>query len=160
MGINLKTKDIDFEQVREIALRTAKGVMGARHPELEDAVQDACLRVFRHAAKFRGKSKFATWVTTIARNESLTRLCRVKPTCQLDSSDYLEQPEITQPDERIHDVKFAIQRLPEQQRRSMEGFLEGKSAEEIGKELGLNKSAVFKYQSVARERLKKQFAGE
>ena len=132
--------------------------MGARHPEVEDAVQDTCVRVFRYASKFKGNCSFVTWVTTIARRQALTRLCKVNRTVQLADSP-IEQ-EVTQPDERIHDVKFAIRRLPKKQRLSIEGFLEGKSAEEIGKELGLNKSAVFKYQSVARDRLKKQFAGE
>jgi RNA polymerase sigma-70 factor (ECF subfamily) len=42
--------------------------------DAQDAVQDAFLKAFRNLDQFRGSSRFLTWLTRIAVNESLTKL--------------------------------------------------------------------------------------
>jgi RNA polymerase sigma-70 factor (ECF subfamily) len=42
--------------------------------DAQDAVQDAFLKAFRNLDQFRGNSRFLTWLTRIAVNESLTKL--------------------------------------------------------------------------------------
>jgi len=44
--------------------------------EAEDAVQEAYLAAFRAAARFRGESSLATWLTRIVTNECMGRLRR------------------------------------------------------------------------------------
>jgi RNA polymerase sigma-70 factor, ECF subfamily len=54
-------------------LRIALNV--TRNPEdAEEAVQDTFLKAYRNLNRFEGKAKFATWLTRIAINESLTKL--------------------------------------------------------------------------------------
>ena len=44
--------------------------------DAEDAAQEALLRAYRKLASFRSESKFSTWLTSIALNESRARLRR------------------------------------------------------------------------------------
>src|SRR5688572_16441335 len=51
--------------------------------ESEDVVQDAYVRAYAHLGRFEGRSKFATWLTSIAVHEALSRKrrnCRIDPT--------------------------------------------------------------------------------
>jgi RNA polymerase sigma-70 factor, ECF subfamily len=42
--------------------------------EAQDAMQDAFLKAFQHISEFQGRSKFSTWLISIARNTALQRL--------------------------------------------------------------------------------------
>src|SRR5258708_8140358 len=42
--------------------------------EAQDAMQDALLSAFKHIAGFQGRSKFSTWLVSIARNTAFQRL--------------------------------------------------------------------------------------
>lgn len=42
--------------------------------DAEEVAQEAVLKAFRHVARFRGESKFSTWLVQIAINESRMRL--------------------------------------------------------------------------------------
>jgi RNA polymerase sigma-70 factor (ECF subfamily) len=53
-----------------------------------DLAQDVFLKAHRHLDSFRGSSRFATWLYTIVRNESLNRLQRSPPPAQ--DEDVLE----------------------------------------------------------------------
>jgi RNA polymerase sigma-70 factor, ECF subfamily len=44
-----------------------------------DLAQDVFLKAYKHLDSFRGTSRFATWLFTIVRNESLNRLQRSPP---------------------------------------------------------------------------------
>jgi RNA polymerase sigma-70 factor (ECF subfamily) len=58
--------------------------------DAEDAAQEAFLKAFRNLARFRGESKFSTWLISIALNEARSRL-RSKKAVKMDSLD--EPPE-------------------------------------------------------------------
>ena len=45
-------------------------------PTAEDAVQETFLRAFRHLARYKGRSKFSTWLFSIARNCAYDELRR------------------------------------------------------------------------------------
>ena len=63
--------------------RTLIAILGNR-AEAEDAMQDTLLNAFRHIGGFQGRSKFSTWLASIARNTALQRLRRRKHLESLD----------------------------------------------------------------------------
>jgi RNA polymerase sigma-70 factor, ECF subfamily len=46
--------------------------------EAEDAAQETVIKVYQNLRRFRGESQFRTWVLSIARNEGLGRLRKLK----------------------------------------------------------------------------------
>jgi RNA polymerase sigma-70 factor (ECF subfamily) len=62
--------------------------------DAEEAAQEAFLKAFRNLARFRGESKFSTWLISITLNEARSRL-RSGKTMKMES---LDQP----PDEQAH----------------------------------------------------------
>ena len=65
--------------------------------DAEDSAQDAMVNAYRHLAKFRGESKFSTWLATIAMNEGRQRLRKLKRAKEdsLDEPVQGEEQEIT-----------------------------------------------------------------
>jgi len=66
--------------------RTLVGVAG-RGPDTEDDLQNVFLKAFENIGKFRGASRFSTWLTRIAVNEALERLRSPKRVESLDTAD-------------------------------------------------------------------------
>jgi RNA polymerase sigma-70 factor, ECF subfamily len=58
--------------------------------DAEDAAQEAFLKAFRNLGKFRGESKFSTWLISITLNEARSRL-RQKKTAKTESLDELNE---------------------------------------------------------------------
>jgi RNA polymerase sigma-70 factor (ECF subfamily) len=78
-----------FEQLIERhsrrVYRTLVGILG--DPEdARDAMQDSFLKAFQHLDHFQGRSKFSTWLVSIATNTGLQRLRERKPLESLDES--------------------------------------------------------------------------
>ena len=65
--------------------------------DAEDGAQDAMVNAYRHLGKFRGESKFSTWLATIAMNEGRQKLRRAKRAKEdsLDEPVQGEEQEIT-----------------------------------------------------------------
>jgi len=65
--------------------------------DAEDSAQDAMVNAYRHLAKFRGESKFSTWLATIAMNEGRQKLRKLKRAKEdsLDEPVQGEEQEIT-----------------------------------------------------------------
>src|SRR5271155_112702 len=59
--------------------------------DAEEAAQEAFLKAFRNLGKFRGDSKFSTWLVSITLNEARSRLRSKKKTMKMESLD--EPPE-------------------------------------------------------------------
>jgi RNA polymerase sigma-70 factor (ECF subfamily) len=59
------------------------------HEDAEDVLQDALLSAYVHIAQFDGRSRFSTWLMSIAINSSLMRLRknRLRPTVSLEFDD-------------------------------------------------------------------------
>jgi RNA polymerase sigma-70 factor (ECF subfamily) len=62
-------------QHKDKIFRTIFSIM-KNHEDAEDQVQETFLRVYRGLCRFRGQSKFTTWLTRIAINQALA--CRRK----------------------------------------------------------------------------------
>jgi RNA polymerase sigma-70 factor (ECF subfamily) len=56
--------------------------------DAEDGAQDAMVNAYRHLGKFRGESKFSTWLATIAMNEGRQKLRKLKRA----KEDSLDEP--------------------------------------------------------------------
>ena len=76
--------------------------------EAQDAMQDALLSAFKHLAGFQSRSKFSTWLVSIARNSAFQRLRGRKEVESLDEGEHEDDR-----DSRPRQVK-AWQDNPEQ----------------------------------------------
>ena len=65
--------------------------------DAEDSAQDAMVNAYRHLGKFRGESKFSTWLATIAMNEGRQKLRKLKRAKEdsLDEPVQGEEQEVT-----------------------------------------------------------------
>src|SRR5262249_45589172 len=71
--------------------RTLLGILGDQD-EARDALQDTFLKAFQNLSRFEGRSKFSTWLVSIAHNTAIQRLRDRKQTVSLDESD--PEPEV------------------------------------------------------------------
>jgi len=65
--------------------RTLVGILG-NPDDARDAMQDTFLKVFQHLGGFEGRSKFSTWLVSIATNTGIQRLRERRPMESLDES--------------------------------------------------------------------------
>ena len=68
------------------------------HADVEDSVQDAFLAAYRNFERFRGESRFSTWLYRIATNSALMKLRKERPRRNLVQTDY-EEIELPSPGE-------------------------------------------------------------
>jgi RNA polymerase sigma-70 factor (ECF subfamily) len=61
--------------------------------DAEDVLQEACLKAFEHLDSFQGQSKFYTWLTRIAVNESLMKLRKRKSDRTVSLDENIETDE-------------------------------------------------------------------
>ncbi len=66
--------------------RTLVAILG-NPADAQDALQDTLLSAFNHLREFQGRSKFSTWLVSIARNSALQRLRRGKHFESLDEGE-------------------------------------------------------------------------
>ncbi|MFW6365408.1 MAG: RNA polymerase sigma factor [Spirochaetota bacterium] len=109
---------------------------------IDDIVQETYIRAYRSlvSGKFRNEAALTTWLYTIARNETLRMLKKLKR----EEEKYRREQERRQKRE-MHEAETAtrpdilpyIDRLPEKQRAVMMLFLEGKREKEIASKLGI-----------------------
>jgi len=162
-----------LEAMRRYLLRSLPAAL-ARYgapPEhlLEDIVQDALVRSLDRIDRFEGRSRFTTWVTTIAVRVALTELRRrrwqdvsldeiiagdeVSPGYSVDDESDPEQQAAQLGIVRaMHDI---LERdLSERQRTAIIAELHGMPQEEIGRRLGSTRNAIYKLGHDARKKLK------
>jgi len=92
--------------------------------EAEDAVQDAFMRLWTHAARWQpGRAKFETWLYRVTLNQCYDRLRR-RQTAPLDEA--LEVPDPAAGPETVHEntvlaasIEAALASLPERQRAAI-----------------------------------------
>jgi len=79
----LEAFEVLAERHSKRVYRTLVGLLGSPE-EARDAMQDTFLKAFEHLAGFQGRSKFSTWLLTIASNTGLQRLRERRPMESLD----------------------------------------------------------------------------
>lgn len=136
------------------------------HQEAEDALQEAMLKVYQHAASFEPKAPVAAWLARITANHCLNRLRGRVPLESLDdegaplTSDpgptplqALEEADLSR---RLAELLDA---LPENQRRALVlKQFGGLTYAEIGEVLGVSAQAVDGLIKRARQSLRKALA--
>lgn len=128
--------------------------------EAEDAVQEAFLKVWQHAGRWRpGKAKFETWLYRVVLNQCYDRL-RKKQTAPLEAAAAVPDPAVP-PDagleaaERCRVVTTALSRLPERQRAALlMCHFEEKSNIAAAEALGISVEAVESLLSRGRRALR------
>jgi RNA polymerase sigma-70 factor (ECF subfamily) len=121
-------------------------------------MQDTLLSAFKHIGGFQGRSKFSTWLVSIARNAALQRLRGRRNTESLDQSDcqedrdfrprqiaaWQENPEQNHSKSEIRQlVERGLLQLPAKYRVIvMLRDIEQLSTDEVARQLGLTVPAV------------------
>ncbi|GCE38243.1 MULTISPECIES: RNA polymerase sigma factor [Rhodococcus] len=90
------------------------------HTDAEDALQETLVAAWRNLDKFRGESRFNTWLHRIAANAALAVLRRRKETSSLGAGDDEIELQLEDPSPRVDDrvatvdaVRRALAELPE-----------------------------------------------
>lgn len=170
-----------FQELVELYQQRLIGVLAhlvGNVEEAEDLAQEAFLRVYRARKKYHARSKFSTWLFTIANNLALNHLRtrQRRPTVQLDASE--SGPLGPRPAEQIlHDrAGQPVQQLQQEElaglvRKAMEGLnerqrmavllnkFEDMGYAEIAEVMGLTTKAVKSLLNRARANLRLALMG-
>lgn len=144
----------------------------------EDVVQETLLKVMAHLGSFEGRSQFTTWVQKIAVRVALTELRHRRwkdvsldsmmtaegepampaaaPARATDPARAVMQSEMMAMLERI-----MAEEMTEKQRMAMMAVrVQGMPIEEVARQMGMERNALYKLLHDARLRLKKRMARE
>lgn len=156
--------------------RTLLGIIGEPE-EARDAMQDTYLKAFQHLGDFHGRSKFSTWLLSIASNTGLQRLRDRKHFESLDEggdSEETYQPRQirawTDDPEQLHSksemrslVESSVMKLPAKYRvvvilRDVEQLSAGEAAAVLGLGIPALKSRLLRGRLMLREALAPHFS--
>lgn len=137
--------------------RALVSILGSQD-EAQDAMQDVLLKAFKHISGFQGRSKFSTWLVSIARNTALQRLRERRNDESLDEGivdedhDYRprqvrawqDDPEQQYAESEVKQlVEKGIMGLPRKYRQVvMMRDIDQLSTDEVARQLGLTVPAV------------------
>lgn len=136
----------------------------------EDAVQDAVVRILDRLGQFEGRSQFLTWATSIAIRVAMRELRRKRwKDVSLDEvvseADFVPERTIDRaPSPANQWERHAIlgtlhevieNQLTEKQRTALLAELKGMPQDEIARQLGSTRNALYKLTHDARKRLKR-----
>ncbi len=136
-------KDLVFT----LALRMLKN-----REEAEEVSQDAFIKVFKSLNKFKGDSKFSTWIYRITYNSCLDSLKKYKQEYQWDTIDEFTERQVVTLDnafdalvgkEQQQAIEDCLQRLPNEDSFLLTlYYFEEQSLDEISKIMGLTANNV------------------
>ncbi len=162
-----------LRDLRQALLRNLCKALSKRTADdalLEDAVQDALMRVLGRLDQFQGRSQFLTWATSIAIRVALDELRKrrwkdVSLDAMMTGADFVPQhaidlesaPEVQAQRRAILDAMQRVIKLhlTDKQRIALLAELKGMPQDEIARQLGSNRNAVYKLTHDARKKLKK-----
>ena len=168
-----QVQDLALSDLREIILRSLRGVILARsnvdESFLEDVVQDSLLLILDRLNQFEGRSRFLTWAISIAVRVSMSKLRRKQwkdvsleqmatdTNLTFDANGNDLEPETDCERKEILNKMYDVimNELSEKQRAALLSELKGMPQDEIARQLGSNRNAVYKLTHDARKRLKR-----
>jgi RNA polymerase sigma-70 factor (ECF subfamily) len=126
----------------------ARQVLGGRHHDAEECVQDAFLRALRSLQNGDADIALRPWLHAIVRNRCLDQLRKPNRTTDLDPHEAVLADHGPGPvsmiagRERLEQVVGSVEALPERQRRALVMHeLEDRSHSHIGRVLGVSSGA-------------------
>ncbi len=171
-----------LEALRRLLLRglgfaLADRVGSREHPILEDAVQEALLKILAHLDTFQGRSRFTTWAQKIAVREALTMLRRKSwedvalEDLQPPEGDFIPPALADKAANPAHHserqalmallMRLMQEELTEKQRRALMAVaVHGMPLAEVARRMNTNRNALYKLLHDARRRLKKRLEAE
>ncbi|EAR01247.1 RNA polymerase sigma factor [Maribacter sp. HTCC2170] len=133
--------------------------------DFEDYYQEVCLQIWRSKDKFRGDSKWSTWIYRLSLNICLTLIRKKKKTRQYFNTDAIAENEAIDEDaaftnEDLGYLYEAIKRLSELDRAIILLYLEEKPNKEIAEIIGTTPNNIGVRVNRIKERLKKLLDGK
>ncbi|TGK02963.1 sigma-70 family RNA polymerase sigma factor [Leptospira langatensis] len=166
----------DFDAFEELVLNYEAMVYSQakkafrNQSEAEDFTQDVFLKAFESLSTFKGRSKFSTWLFSIARNEIIRRYRKEHP--EVDASieglssgqtgeGFSSQESEILERETTEKIRSLVDRLPELYRKPISlHYFENMSYKDISENLNLKmntlKSYIFRGKEILRDWLKKE----
>ena len=125
----------------------------------EDLFQEIVIQLWKAWPRFRGDSKFSTWLYRVAINTAISDLRRQKTKVELSFPEYIPNEPIdkisdTETDEKIKQMYAAIAELNEIDRALVMLYLDDNSYEEIEAILGINQNTLRVKMNRAKEKLR------
>ena len=140
--------------------------LGVRREDAEDVAQDVFVRVYRGIGRFRGDSRFRTWLFQVTINAVRSHLAALSPDRRpvpgRDDDGPAAEPAVDDPfDRRVADrqaIDRALATLPDDWReavtlRDVEGLSYREIAELTGAPLGTVESRIFRARQQLRTEL-------
>lgn len=131
---------------------------------LDDFVQDSLVRILRSLDQFQNRSRFVTWATAIAIRVALTELRKrrwrdVSLETLVADTGFEPSAAETSPDRESQPIIEAMYRiigsdLTEKQRTVLLAEIKWMAQEEIARQMGSSRNALYKLSHDARQRLK------
>ena len=155
----------DLRGVLLISLKTAlKSQSDFVDSLLDDFVQDSLVRILRSLDQFQNRSRFVTWATAIAIRVALTELRKrrwrdVSLEKLVADTGFEPSAAETTPDRESQPIIAAMYRiigsdLTDKQRTVLLAEIKGMAQEEIARQMGSSRNALYKLSHDARQRLK------
>jgi len=166
-------RELALRHLRELLLRRLQRVFVDR-PDLssallEDIAQDTLIKIIQNLDSFEGRSLFTTWATSIAVRTAYSELRKRKwQDVSLDQflhdnvvSSEVEVDKVSSNTTEADDKELVValhkairERLSYRQQQAIMAELNGVPLEEIARQLGSNRNALYKLTHDARKRLK------
>lgn len=129
-------------------------------PDREDLFQEIVIQLWKAYPKFRGESKFSTWMYRIALNTAISGLRRRKTHITSFEPERLptniqEEAYDRHREDQLQQLYAAIRELSEVERALVMLYLEDKSYEEMEDILGINQNNLRVKMNRAKEKLRK-----
>ena len=136
---------------------------GHTKPDRDDLFQEIVVQLWRSVPKFRGQSKFSTWVYRVALNTAISdfRRKRRRPALSEAGLDCLEISSVpgdtisdADKEEQLNALYAAIRHLTEIDKAIVMLYLENKSYEEMEDILGINSNSLRVKMNRIKEKLR------
>ena len=133
--------------------------------DFEDYYQEVCLQIWKSKDKFRGDSKWSTWIYRLTLNICLTLIKKKKNNRQHYTSEYEIRDDGVEEnrsfsDESLNQLYAAIKKLSELDRAVILLYLEEKRNKEIAEIIGTSANNIGVRINRIKERLKTLLDGK
>jgi RNA polymerase sigma factor (sigma-70 family) len=126
---------------------------------VEDVSQDVLIQVAERIGMWDGRSRFTTWLYTVARNKAIDHLRRIRPTSELPTEMVSDQRRVSSMIATRHAVQHALAALPDSYRTPVVlRDVEQLSYDDIARILQLHPATVRTRVSRGRALVAAQFA--